>query len=194
MALQLKQESYGWVSTDGSNLILRGNVEPTEVIADLIGHSGLVNGPTRRLQLAQFAHLRSLPGGSRPTGRPGVNWTNAHQTFAVYSYDNGDWSKPEIVFSQYHGGGAFFAIVDQLDFHKTFSPLVETLPDHAIYDLIQAMIGSYNKGKNDGANVTEKRLCEAFVEGRLKKRKQPGLNVYKVHVEPRQRPSAVMTD
>lgn len=82
-----------------------------------------------------------------------------------------------------HGGGDERVELgyDYNNFPAIFDPLT---PD-ARYLLMNQLMLTHRAGHDNGRAQTTQRYKEAFVEGRLRKRKYPKLNAYKVWIEDR---------
>lgn len=88
-----------------------------------------------------------------------------------------------VYFKMHHGGG--------IELYQVRKHIAEAcidewlkLPDVALYAVFMALYDAAQEARTTGAHLASHRLKKAFVEGRLKKRKQRGANAYEVWVEP----------
>lgn len=130
--------------------------------------------------------IRNLPG----LVINGVTYESHHIT--LYVARPGEMKNPAAPDSLYdlkiyvrmrHGGGTFFY---EIDSHLVRSVIDSwlALDDAALYAMLYSFIDINDESRTTGAHLASHRLKKAFVEGRLKKRKQRGANSYEVWVEP----------
>jgi len=85
-----------------------------------------------------------------------------------------------------HGGGE-----ESILFAHEGDPLVKiaaALDSDGRFFLFAELMRVYNDGKERGERETARTYVNAFAQGRLKKRKARGQNVYRVHIEPEHNP------
>jgi len=193
-----KKENGMWLNGDApderSRIYLSGREYPTypeTIEAKRIGHICLVKDvemaiPTQELNYEGRYRCGETPyehGGGWVREEDGKRRWAACAFFLVYSHVPDIGSKT-IVIVENHGGGTFFYYVDQLDFHDNFLRTLEAIPESAVWDILHAMIGSWHEGRQYGRDRTSREYAEAFVEGRLKKRKKG--DVVRVEIKPRE--------
>jgi hypothetical protein len=88
----------------------------------------------------------------------------------------------EVTLCVKHGGGEERIALDYRA--GCIRALFEPLPSDDRYFLMHMLLNLAHRTARDAAQATAATYRKAFVDGRLKKRKQPGRDVYKVTIEP----------
>lgn len=157
-----------------------------------------------KLLIEHLTYLCSIKGGIRPHRRS--RYTTEHQDFHVYIYDRykgrreaeveipvrPDGPTTKLKFPTYEqvaivqqAGGNRWAYIDCLEYDNSLRYAVEHLPNDVVWDLLHMIFDAYHHGLQNGGIEASREYRDAFVEGRLKKRKQRGRDSYKVEIETR---------
>ena len=156
---------------------------PTHVLANDTQRHNAASDFTCWLELEHLQFVRAVQGTIRKradsTREGGVDCKS--YKYSVYvCYER--HSHPNIVIGEVHGGGASFYLVDNLFFDETFKSTLFNFTDNALFDLLSVFCRAFNTGRNAGHSEASKIYVEAFVEGRLRKRKMRSNGMYKVSV------------
>lgn len=174
-----------WWTEDGFLDLGSSPVEPTQIRAVSVGHSGLVQEEIRVLDLADLTPVwKSLYGGDTDTrGRENGIKVQSHTKFAIYRLDPPYSDRPGAVIGKCDGLGTRFYYVAGTDSAASVLALAALpgLPATVIFDVLHTIVGSYDEGRDKGRQSEFQRLGRAFLEGRLKKRRRKGS--VSLHVE-----------
>ena len=146
---------------------------PTAVRAVRCGHVSLVVPQLRTIQVADLTHVRSARCGTRPSVLATTRWSS-NTIFSIYHHREPEFRtrvEGEVVIASVDGFGPRFFFVDQLAFAETFLPLVPTMPEVALWDLCNAIVGTADEAFKQGRAVEQHAMMEASAEGRVKRRK-----------------------
>ncbi len=139
-------------------------------------HPVYPNGrPTFELKTAEWKHVaRATFGPGRPTDSS-AQWTGNSHRYDIYRYegkshfDKGAWA---LRFS--HGGGNGWLTHRPLKGETTPLEHAVILPEPQRWDVCHFLYECVEKTASEAARDQYRRLAEAFVDGRLKKRRKDG--------------------
>ena len=200
--LSLEKTQWGFKATDGSGLCwygtnlgklhsvqitesdrtsipcVIGGELPTHIRVARCGHSS----GYQSLELADLTLMRLATGSSRC--RPGdrTGWTTVGMDYAVYSYLQ--FGDPDLVIFQKNGAGVRGLWVRSLAAASTVGDAItRLLSNNAVWDLCEVIMDAYDYGDVAGTHAARDRYEQAFVEGRLKKRKKNNTDSVRVWIE-----------
>jgi hypothetical protein len=155
-------------TTDGEDWWVYGKESPTVLNCTLIGHICLVTGKTKDIPCNELTLLKVYNCGTRISTKNKVGWSS-NVRFIVYMHKS-PFGREKIVIVKDCGGGPYFYVVDQLDFHATWLALSQltNVSDAIGWDILSALTGTYDKGYEEG----NKKMGTLFLENRLKRRKR----------------------
>lgn len=178
------------------------NGKPPETIeAFLAGHVCLVKPQTETIKLDSLEFVRTVEfGEARPSGGGSSSkWTGDNYKFYVFICHN-EFKSDSLVLMQSSGGGYRWYVFESRDFRDMIlrfcghGPpsggvlagfLNGELPEPRLWDLLYQLLGTYQEAAKQGYLKAQQEIYAAFVEGRLKKKKQRGQNAFKVSIEPK---------
>lgn len=187
MKLKLNQFD-NWISTDPAEInfgamkyfdqvIMPEPPEDVKVVRIL--DSGT---PNRTIPLECLNYIKTIKGSIREeTSR----YTTEHQQFHLYENTMFRRKARKVVICSVNGSGNHWFSIDSLDKDNSLLLTSDTMSENVMWDLLDTMTRAYLVGKSHGINEQDRYLKEAFVDGRLKKRKNRGQNTYKITVEPK---------
>jgi hypothetical protein len=156
---------------------------PTHVVAVDVTYHNAAASREKFLCLEGLERQRTVIGGIRHRkASPDHTWTTSHCKMTVYLYHDiirhgtvrYDSGHPTICIAKHTGCGTSFYWLDDLALDETFTDALPALSDEALYDLLEVMTRGFDNAKVAGWQEAARQYSEAFVEGRLKKRKQRG--------------------
>jgi len=186
--IDLGDGRYTMMAADGSLIAFYNRPVPETVEALAGGHISIVTGPTRMIDPRKLEPIRIVRCGPLDDEKKPVRHLNGDErsrrwttpvVHGVYLYSTGH-GRPEIVLTSGGGAGHEFMVLDQLDAHEGFLEMAITLSETAVWDIVHALFGTYRKANEEGRQFVR----QAFVDGRLKKRKRRGQDSYTVTIEP----------
>lgn len=157
---------------------------PTHVVAADTSHHNAAAEYERFLELESLTLLRMVAGGVRQRKGCHSRWTCDHCKFSVYLYKP-QFGRGAICVAKITGLGVHFYWIDDLIFDQTFQEVLPHFSDEALYDLLEVFTRAYRTGKEAGHAKAQQEYTEAFVDGRLKKRRLPKQSATKVWIEPK---------
>lgn len=191
--IPFEETHYSWHTTDGSDLHFpkpstichienASPTVPTEVTAELVGHQCLVNDGKVKIILENAVFLERIVGTIRHRGTD-RSYTTEHQNWSLFQYTAPYASEKDILIASVSGLGLRWFLLDQLSMYTSFVTAMKLLDNDAMWDFIKAIVGSWEQGRTMGASRTAREYQQAFVDGRLKKRKLRGDSRYKIWIE-----------
>lgn len=186
--MELETLDYCWRTLDDAQicfsrtngLIQRepSNDPPTSITAYHVG-SCCVHPPTKDIPLDQL----ELIVATNCEARGGSTKWNSNTRAGVYRWNRSP-TRPGLVLWQVNGTGNHFIFLDQLEMFTSFMRIVDSgVHQIVLWDLICSWFKMYQDASRDASGATEDRYRQAFVDGRLKKRKNRGQATYKVWIE-----------
>lgn len=191
--MELETLDYAWRTKDDAqihfsrytDLMLReiGDDPPTTLTA-VRNNSCLVEPPTIEIPLFELELITATKCEARPAGfeTTKTQW-NSNATCGAYQWGQ-KHSKPGLVIYQVNGTGNHFMFMRQLELLHSFRVIVGDAPPIVLWDLIQSWFSTYGRGKGHATDAVTTKYKQAFVDGRLKKRKNRGEETFKVWIEP----------
>lgn len=163
------------------------------------------DGAKMTIPLGHLTLRHTIKGGVRnPDAK--IQYTTDYQTYHLYSvvdlisgedYEISTKSAPggDIQFSRrltlvivsVNGAGNQWMVIDYCDRGNSILHAALTLPPCVAHDMLNALFSAYENGYCDGYRQTSTEYKQAFVDGRLKKRKNRGESSYKVFIEDKPR-------
>lgn len=138
-----------------------------------------------RMDIESLEYVRTIPGAvrKRPNRESYSNYTTEHQSFHIYNYQHRLQIAPELVVCVVNGGGNYWMWFRYgCDKPDSIRKVAEQLPNDIAWDILDTIYDSYRNGIANGSQLTAKNYAQAFVDGRLKKRKQRGQDAYTVNI------------
>jgi hypothetical protein len=185
--MELETLDYAWRTKDDAQIHFSrkdtpwGEVKddpPTTLTAAHVG-SCCVHPPTREIPLEEL----ELIVATHCEARGGSTKWNSNTIAGAYRW-NRPHTRPGLVLYEVNGTGNHFIFLDQLEMFTSFMRIVESgVHQIVLWDLICSWFRVYGDASRDAAGATEDRYRQAFVDGRLKKRKNRGQATYKVWIE-----------
>ena len=186
--MELETLDYAWRTKDDAkicfsrytNLMLReiGDDPPT-ILTAVRNNSCLVEPPTIEIPLSELKLIASTKCEVR-------NGWNSNTSCGAYQWDQ-PHRKPGLVIYQVNGTGNHFMFMHQLELLPSFREICKSgqMRKHPIvvWDLIQSWFSTYGRGKVHATDAVTIKYEQAFVDGRLKKRKNRGAEAFKVWIE-----------
>ena len=186
--MELETLDYAWRTKDDAqicfsrytNLMLReiGDDQPTTLTA-VRNNSNLVEPPTIEIPLSELKLIVS----TKCEPRGGTTKWDSNTTCGAYQWDR-PHGKPGLVIYQVNGTGNHFMFMHQLELLHSFRVIVGDAPPIVLWDLIQSWFSTYGRGKEHATEAVTTKYKQAFVDGRLKKRKKRNEETFKVWIEP----------
>jgi hypothetical protein len=179
-----------WVSDDPAMITFgsKNLTEPVVIIAAVAGHSGIVRQATVKISLEKLTYLASAKfAGATDVRIKDFGNCNVQSCVAYAMYRLDDFSKDgSLVLIRTSGLGVQCFIVDGSSILRTMQIMIQTHGDFNVmlWDLCDAISGSYGKGWNDGRAEKQHEMSVAYIEGRLRKRTKRG----SVYVDIKSRP------
>lgn len=171
-----------WEATDGSGLIFNSAKKPERVRVVVLETMNSASPSEGEIELAGLRHLRSVTCHDRPSGLgEGTTW-GSNTIYTIYRLDHG-WYEARTVISRMSGfGPQFYGHGGHTS--ELFDALCQSLTEHQLWDVLDMLIRTYNHATDVSRQREFRRLAEAFVDGRLVKRKVRGANQVEVKVKP----------
>lgn len=130
--------------------------------------------PTFEVKTAEWKHLARASFG--PARGEGTRWTGDSHRYDIYRYDGEDiFNKLAWAVRYSHGGGQGWFVYRPHSRNKT-SPIEHALalPEPQRWDVCNFLCESVERTATEAARDQYTRVAEAFVDGRLKKRRKDG--------------------
>ena len=186
--MQLETLTYSWRTLDPAQIHFSRYVNgphteildnPPTTLEAVRCNGTLVKSPRVLIPLDELefmVHCVCVPRG--PEHR---QW-NSNTTCGAYQWDQSH-GKPGLVLYKVDGCGNHFLYMEMLEIFDSFQAIQRSVESIVLWDLICSWFKCYTKGKERGTEDTEKKYRQAFVDGRLKKRKRRGTAEYKVWID-----------
>jgi len=186
--MDLITKDHSWLTDDDAGIhfsrqqrpfSLDVKTVPPATITAVRNQSCLIKPPTVEIPLSELELL--IATKCEPRGG-NTKW-NSNTTCGAYHWKK--MGKPGLVIYQVNGTGNHFMFMDQLELFDSFTEISKVASPIVIWDLIQSWFNAYERGSTHSHNATKTEYTQAFVDGRLKKRKHRGRQTYKVWIEDR---------
>lgn len=155
---------------------------PINVMANHAGHVSLILPQAREINLADCEVIKCVEFGEARQAGSGSKWTGNAYRYIVAKIKE-ESSQPMVLVVEISGTGPHFYYIQGLDFLATIELLCKNLPEPRLWDLLHALVGTYQEAFKQGAIHTKMTYHQAFAEGRLKKRKVRNQEAYDVWIE-----------
>jgi hypothetical protein len=179
----VNKHSDVWEAIDGSGLIFSCTQRPEQVQVLTLETCNEVDPGVHVIPLAALKHVRSVGCHGRDRDRyGGIGWGSSIR-YALYLNES-RIGMLDVVVSQMGGcGPRFFGAVGG-EMPETFLALCGILSEHQLWDVLNLLVRTYDFAWRRAGAAEFKRVAQAFVDGRLRKRKQRGTEQYRVDIAP----------
>ena len=187
--MELLTKQYSWQSDDPAEIHFSRQTQPfqsddqlltdpPERITAVQNQCSLFKPPTVKIPLDELEFLVACECHARGGN---IKW-NSNTKCAAYQW-NRPHGKPKLVIFQVNGIGNHWILMDQLEILTSFQAIVKNVEPIVVWDLISSWFSTYSRGRDHGITKAAEEHRTAFVEGRLKKRKNRDRDSYKVWIE-----------
>lgn len=147
------------------------------------------------IALNRLTYITSLHGGIRNPDVKFHTYTTSSQSFHLYRLDEEEgealrcdgppqFKKPMgLIIVSSNGAGEKWMSIGYSDRGNSILYAVRNLPECIAHDMLKTLFVAYGSGYQHAKTGTTQRYNQAFVDGRLKKRKQRGCANYRVWIE-----------
>ncbi|GMU20574.1 MAG: hypothetical protein AMXMBFR13_06710 [Phycisphaerae bacterium] len=171
-----------WEATDGSGLVFNCDRQPEKIRVVLLESSNGMSLPVYEIRLASLKHVRSVTCHDRLTGLGKVTW-GSNTSYTVCHLDDGPYDAGMVIARMSGFGPQFFCCGGRTR-RELFDGLCQFLTEHQLWDLLDLLVRTHQYGTETAKAAEFRRLAEAFVGGRLVKRKVRGKGQFEVAVKP----------
>lgn len=174
MNLVKDHENYNWQTDDAARLSIAHTSDlataPLEVECRVIGHSGIVRPELIRVRTEDLEFLAAgLFGAPRDKAERQAGWTGDAYKFGVYARRS-KRSRHDVVILRTDGGG-FYAYIDMsLTAAEMWRHLCLTCTTEMLWNICSCVVHTSDSAHEYGREF----VIQAFLEGRLKKRRRRG--------------------
>jgi hypothetical protein len=159
-----------WRTDDEAHLCFNeAGPEQPQTIRCYNMHDYINRGETREVPVSALEFLGAgIFGEARPSGLgPTTRWTGDSHRYGIYRNSSGLY-RDGIVMLECHGGGMVGYAFDSKTAGETWERIVASFPPEIIWNLCNQIADAHRATQE----AVRRRVYQAFVEGRLKKRRR----------------------
>ncbi len=184
--MKLIDKEYCWQSDDDAKVCFSKETansipipKPTHIAA--VHECGYSHSDgIKEIPIEELEYLCSVQCEARGGS---IQW-NSNTQLGAYTWHR-PHGKPALVLWCFSGLGLQWMWMDQLELYNSFIAILGSgVPSIVIWDLLQSWFHTYACAKRLGVNETTQEYRNAFVSGRLQKKKKRGQDLYEVKIIP----------
>jgi hypothetical protein len=165
-----------FVSDDDAKLCFNTREVPETVSAFIIGKTSINCEERIVLELKNLTHLITV--SCDEDLKKLVPW-GSNANYSLYF----ESTRERMVIVHAHSGVNRFFFIDQAGVSACLQNIIRTIDASDVWVLLECIVGTYDKCYLEGSKHGNALIKKAFINNKLKKKKDPDTDTYKVYIE-----------